>query len=97
MVTCEMRQDKTWLDLRMCWFPPPEGVLVQAMPAERDRIVRCYFCQGAFWDMMHKRVEVRWWRPNEDHSRKDDAARKQYSVADGLLQEIIEKGSGAAR
>ena len=84
-----------WFDLWDKSHTPAEGEPVHALPDHQQVMIRCYYCEGRWWDSMHIEVQqnIRWWRYERMPIFQADAdpSSTQYSIARGLIQHAAER------
>ena len=82
----------TWLDLKHCPINPDDGIVVQAIPNDRNKVIRAYVCEGKWYNLGHKEIEddIRWWRPDRVFNRRGSSVTAlQYARAWALIQETV--------
>lgn len=84
-----------WIDLEHedGPFTPPLGATVYYLPTDKSYIGKCYIADDCyFYDCLHEPIsDIRWWAwPSKVNPHiYDGLTSQQYSVAWGLVQEII--------
>jgi len=90
-----MLQKIQWMDLFDSHILPPEGIVVKCLPRDKSRVINAYVSKDIWYSVGHYRIpDVRWWDLNDVYHSDWDVGSLQYPVAQGYLQEIINKRCG---